>query len=257
MRMLNAHVALLKAELTVAGKELGIIVGIGVSILTLAILVLILLYVGTFLFLGDWLFGSMGWGIIHGSLLTIALIVGLALNLAGGQLGAYGWGFVWGLLVAVVLAILFGFNVLREGAVIGATNVEEAVPLHPNLLPTVVGLVVGAVVAAAAALLAGWRSGWRYGSPGVAAISALLLGGFVGAILASTIFEAPVGVAIAIMIGLLTWMMVGAWLAARRGFDVEARYANLVPRRSMASFEKTKDFVTEQFERQKGRMMGR
>ncbi len=72
MRMLEAHIALLRAELAIAGQELGIIVGLAAGALALAILVVILLYVGTFLFIGDWLFGSMGWGIIHGTLLAPA-----------------------------------------------------------------------------------------------------------------------------------------------------------------------------------------
>jgi hypothetical protein len=46
-------------------------------------------------------------------------------------------------------------------------------------------------------------------------------------------------------------------LAARRGFDPEARYANLIPRESIAAFEKTRDFLTDQWEHQRNRMMGR
>ena len=40
-----------------------------------------LLWVGGFLFLGEWLFGSIGWGLAHGLLFGIGLIV--ALGLAG------------------------------------------------------------------------------------------------------------------------------------------------------------------------------
>ncbi|MFV2065327.1 MAG: phage holin family protein, partial [Chloroflexota bacterium] len=144
MRMLSAHIDLLKAELSVAGKELGIIVALAVGALVLAILIGILLYVGTFLFMGDWLFGSMGWGIIHGTLFTGALIGIIAINLAGGQIGGYLWGLVWGVLVTVLLSLVLISNVLREGAVAGAEAVEGTIPILPNLLPTLVGLVVGA-----------------------------------------------------------------------------------------------------------------
>ena len=59
------------------------------------------------------------------------------------------------------------------------------------------------------------------------------------------------------MMGLLTWIIVGAGLSYLRGFDPEARYARLVPRDSIVAFETTRDFLEEQWSRQKDRMMGR
>jgi hypothetical protein len=86
----------------------------------------------------------------------------------------------------------------------------------------------------------------------------LVLGGFAGALFASTRWDNPDGVVgLAIMLGLLTWIIVGLWLAYRRGFDPEARYASLVPRESIVAFERTRDFLEEQWQRQKDRMMGR
>ncbi len=84
------------------------------------------------------------------------------------------------------------------------------------------------------------------------------LGGFVGAIYASTRYDAADGVlGLAITVGLIAWIVAGVLLARRKGFDPKARYANLVPRESIASFTKTKDFLMEQFARQKGRILGR
>jgi hypothetical protein len=209
--------------------------------------------VGTFLFLGEWLFGSMGWGILHGTLLTAAIIVAIALNLAGGWMGAYGRGFVIGLVTTVLLSLLFASNVLRSGAVGVADSVESSVPLHPNLLPTLVGLVVGAVVVALVGLAAAWRTAWRR----QAVIGGLIVGALFGAILGSAVFDNPGAVAIALTIGLLVWIVAALALAARRGFDPETRYARLVPRESIASFEKTRDFLSRQWQRQKGRVLGR
>ena len=256
-RMLSAHIDLLKAELSLAGRELGIIVGLGIAAFFVAVLTFILLYVGSFLFLGEWLFGSMGWGIIHGTLLGVVLIGAVALNLAGGQMGAYGWGFVWGLIVTILSSLLFASNLLREGAVAGAVEVEDAIPLHPDLLPTLVGLVVGAAITALVLVLAGWRSGWRFGSPAALIVGGILVGGILGSILGSAVFDNPGAVAISLTVGLVTWIVVGFALAARRGFDPEARYAALVPRESIAAFEGTREFLQQQWERQKGRLMGR
>ena len=46
MRMIGAHIRLLRAELSVTGKELGIIVGLALGAFALVVLVAILLYVG-------------------------------------------------------------------------------------------------------------------------------------------------------------------------------------------------------------------
>lgn len=259
MRLIAAHIALLRAELGIAGKELGVIVGLAVGALSLAVLVAILLYVGTFLFLGEWLFGSMGWGIIHGTLLTAAVIAAIGVNLAGGSVRTYAYGAVVGLVVAVVVSALLLSNIGNESAEWGRRQLEEtldttALPFGSEWLTTLTGLAVGALIGLVMALIAGWR----IGSTGMLAIIGIVVGGFVGAIYASTRYDAPDGViGLALMIGLLTWIVVGVGLAYRKGFDTEARYANLVPRESIAAFEHTRDFLLEQWKAQKNRMMGR
>ena len=89
-------------------------------------------------------------------------------------------------------------------------------------------------------------------------MTGLFIGGFIGAIWFPTRYQAADGVmGLAIMIGLITWIVAGVNLAARRGFDPEARYADLIPRESLAAFERTKEFLSEQWEHQKNRMLGR
>ena len=257
-RLLEAHLALLRAELSVAGREIGIIAGLAAGALFLAILVAILLYVGTFLFMGEWLFGSMGWGIIHGTLLGVAIIGFVGIDLAGGSVRSYAWGLMWGAVVTIVLSLLLAFNATNDAAEWGAGLVEDGLRLDEHWAPTLVGLVVGAGIVAAAALVVGWRSAWAFGKPLAMAAMGLVAGGFVGAILASTRYDNPDGVVgLAIMIGLLTWIGVGIGLAYRRGFDPEARYASLVPRESIAAFEKSRHLLRAQWARQKRRMMGR
>jgi hypothetical protein len=258
MRLLQAHIGLLKAELAVAGRELGVIVGLGAAAVGLAILVAILLYVGTFLFMGEWLFGSMGWGIIHGTLGGVALIGFVAVDLAGGSKTSYAWGLFWGVVVGFALAVVMSFNLANDGAEWSAGLIEDQLRLDEHWAPTLVGLVVGAVLGAIAASLAGWRLGWKLGSPGVMAGLGVVLGAFVGALLASTRYDNPDGVVgLAIMIGLLVWIGVGFALAYRDGFDPEVRYARLLPRESIVAFERTREQLSEQWARQKGRMMGR
>jgi hypothetical protein len=263
MRMLDAHITLLRAELAITGKELGIILGLALGAVVIAVLAAILLYVGSFLFFGELLFGSMGWGIIHGTLLAAAVVGFVAINLAGGQVGRYGWGAAIGVAVAVVFAAVLLSNVGNTGGEaikdrLSDTFVTEDLPFGEAWLVTLSGLVLGGLVALIIAAVIGWRSQLRGGALIGASVAGFLLGGFVGAIWLSTRYAAPDGVlGLAITIGFLTWIIAGAILAARAGFDPEARYANLVPRESIAAFEQTKDFMSEQWERQKNRMLGR
>jgi hypothetical protein len=264
MRMIEAHLALLRAELAITGRELGIIVGLALGAFVIAVLVGILLYVGSFLFLGEWLFGSMGWGIIHGTLMGAAFIGFVAVNLAGGDVRAYGWGAVVGLVTVVVVALLLLSNVGNEAGEWGSRMLRDDVltgrdlPFGSEWVTTLVGLAVGAAILGVVAFIGGWRGGQRGGSLVGLIVAGALLGGLVGAIFASTRYDAADGVlGLAITIGLITWIVAGLLLANHRGFDPEARYANLVPRESIASFGRTKDFLTEQLARQKGRILGR
>jgi hypothetical protein len=256
-RLIDAHVALLRAELSRAGRELGIIVGLALAAVVLAALLGTLLYVGSLLFIGEWLFGSMGWGILHGTLMTLAFITGIGLNLAGAWMGAWARGFLVGAVVTLVLSIVFASNVLRTAAVNVAEASEDAIALHPDLLPTLVGLVAGAVLLGLLGLAAAWRMGGERAAFGPLAVGGLLIGAAVGAILGSVEFDNPGAVAVSLVIGLVTWMGTSLALAARRGFDVEGRYAALVPRATMAAFEETRDFMMRQWQRQKRRILGR
>jgi hypothetical protein len=253
-RLIQAHLALLRAELSIVGRELGIIVGLGVAALMLAVLLLILLVVGGLLFLGEWLFGSMGWGLIHGTLLLLALIAGIGLNLAGGWMGAYTRGLLVGVVVTVLGSVLFASNVLREAAVWAGRELEPILPLEPALLPTLAGLVAGAIVFAVIMAVAARAAGAPLGSMLAAG---LVLGAIVGAILGSVTFDIQGAVAVSLMLGLAAWPVTAALLAASRGFDPEGRYGALVPRASISAAQETREYLMTEWRRQLKRMVGR
>jgi hypothetical protein len=252
-KLADAHVALLKAELSVAGRELSIVVGMAVAILVLAILAGLLLVIGTSLFLGEWLFGSMAWGILHGVLFFIALIVPLALDLAGGRRDAFARGLLAATVVTLVLWALFASNVLRDTAVNVGRSLEASLDVVPEFLPTLVGLVGGMVVVGLLGLIIGLRIGGALRL----LIVGIVVGAVIGAILGSVTFDTKGALAIALTIGLATWSGVTALVAVRTGFDPEARYEDMVPRESIAMAQDTKDFLTRQWRRQRGRVLGR
>ncbi|MBX3029403.1 MAG: phage holin family protein [Chloroflexi bacterium] len=258
MGLAQAHIDLLKAELAVAGRQLGVIIGMALAILVLAVLTGLLIVIGSWLFLGEWLFGSMGWGILHGSLWFIALAVPLALDLAGGWRGATTRGLGAGLLVTLVLWILFASNVLRDTAVRAGEAIEPSFAIEPAIWPSLVGFAVGALLVGIAGLVMLWRSGSVRGRQLLVVVGALaVVGGLVGAILGSVTFDTKGALAIALTIGLVTWIGVMVAVAAARGFDPEARYAGLKPTESIAMAEETKTFLERQWRRQRRKVLGR
>lgn len=253
MRLVSAHLDLLKAELAVTGREIGIIVGLAVGAIALALLIVALLYVGTCLFLGEWLFGSMGWGILHGTLFTVAIIVPIGLNLAGGWVGGWVRGAIVGVLVTVGLSLLFGINLVRNAAVAAGEQLQVSLALEPAVLPTLVGVITGALVVGLVLFVQGLRAGGAFKQLLLGAV----VGGILGAILGSVMFDWQGAVAVALTFGLIAWIGVSIYLAWKRGFDPQARYDPLVPRESIAAMEHTKTFLEKLYERQRRKVMGR
>lgn len=252
-KLLDAHIELLKAELAVVGRELGIVIGMAVGILVLAVVAGLLLVIGGCLFLGEWLFGSMAWGILHGVLFFVALIVPLALDLAGGRRDAFARGLVTAILTTLLLWALFASNVLRETAVSVGRSLESSIAVEPAFLPTLVGLVAGAVVLGVACLVIGLRRG---GAVRLLFVGTLL-GGCVGAILGSVTFDTKGALAVSLTIGLVVWVGVTVLVAVRSGFDTEGRYEAMMPRESIAMAQDTKSFLERQWRRQRDKVLGR
>jgi hypothetical protein len=250
--LVSAHIELLKAELEQALREVAIIVGLAVVALVLALLMLILVWVGTWLFLGEWLFGSMGWGILHGTLITIALIVPIGLNLAGGSVGAWARAFVISLIVAILLSVLFASNVMRSSAVWLAEQLQGSLSFAPSALPTLGAAVVGALVLAVAFVLL-----IRSGNFLVRLIGGVVLGFILGAIFGSVTFDTKGAIAVALTVALIAWIALSAVLAVRRGIDPKARYEKLIPRASMAQFAATRAYLEQQWQRQRKKLSGR
>jgi hypothetical protein len=251
--LVTAHADLLKAELAVSGRDLGIIAGLVLAAISFVVVALLLVAIGTFLFLGEWLFGSMAWGILHGTLFLVLLCVPIGINLAGGSAAATIQGVALGLVATLLLWLVFASNVLRDTAVNAGRSLESSVRLEPAFLPTVVGLVAGAVIVGILLAIVGSRRamGVRLGLTG------LILGGVVGAILGSVTFDTKGALAVALTIGYVVAIAASLLLAARHGFDPERRYERLVPRESIAMAEETKRFLERQLRRQRRKMMGK
>ena len=111
MRLIQAHIELLKAEFNDIIGELKVLATQAGLALGIALMTAVLLWVGGFLFLGEWLFGSIGWGLAHGLLTGIGVIVALALGIVGAKARYAVFSFLVALVIVIAVALLCGINV--------------------------------------------------------------------------------------------------------------------------------------------------
>lgn len=151
-RLLDAHLELGKAEFEEIGdaiKRAAILGGVAAAALLMAGL---LATVGTPLFLGEWIFGSIGWGLLHGLLLLVAIAATAGLAAIGTESSRLGRSLVIAFVIAIVVGIVLGLDLSnRAWSAVGDALVplvaSDSRPLVAALvsLPVVSGLLVGLV----------------------------------------------------------------------------------------------------------------
>ncbi len=238
---LREQVDLARAELSEIADEVKRVALLGGIAAGLLLFLGVFLPVGLLLFLGDWLFGSIGWGVLVGTelLLAIALTcVAVALGVSGRAVGAaIGTAFVVGVIVAVPLALaLTNAGWTRLGDASGL-NVELGVR------PLVVAVAAIAVLGAVLGLLSGLRAGGIGGAIG-GIIGGAILGAIVGALTAIRLGTGP-GAALGAAVGLGTWAGIVGAAMARQGFDKEAMKARFWPDQTIETTKETIEWVRE------------
>jgi hypothetical protein len=239
--LFSAHIALLRAELSEIFAQLKVMASLAGVALALALLVVTMLYVGGFLFLGEWLFGSIGWGLAHGVLFGLALIVVLGFGILGA-----GWrlvliSFAVAAVLTIGLALLLGSNVLYETANYFAQQL--AAPLNSA---AVVALLAGAIVVGLLLALLLWRVGGT-GAALFGFIAGALLGLLLGGLLGGFAWEWPPAVGLAITLGLIVWPILHAALAWPR-LDLEEHFGRLMPRQTMEAASETREWLEKQWQ---------
>ena len=187
--LIDAHIDLGKAEMgEIAGKikkiaaftGIAVVAGIGASLLLL---------VGLPLFLGEWVFGSMGWGLLHGLLFLAAIIVAMILLVIDLPAARIGGGFLVGVVVAVGVGLVLGLNLTnRLWGLAGDALVPQAAADVRPLAAALVVLPLGLAVLAGLAGLARGVAGRDNGDPppslpgaALAALPAATYGGWLAA----------------------------------------------------------------------------
>ena len=145
--LIAAHIKLAKAELSEIGGEIKRAAALGGAALMLLFLAGMLIVVGLMLYLGEAIFGSIGWGVLDGSELLLG--VGVLLVLAIIDLD-------WGRAISTcVIAIAVGLVVtgflLVDWSWLAGRILPASVALLPELAVAVVLLgVVGALLGSGA-----------------------------------------------------------------------------------------------------------
>lgn len=239
MRLAMAHVELAKAEASEIGGRIAraaALIGLAVA---LFFMIGMLLVIGLALFTSEWLFGSMGWGILHGILLLTAVAVAsvlAAIGFPGGRLGrAFLGAVVIGLLVAGLLG-LDGPN--RSYTALGETLLPG---IESGVRPLVVGTIVGAVLGVLLAIVVIVRQGSGGGRVGLAIVGALA-GAAVGAFSAIT-FGPQAGIALGLAVGYGAWTVLMATDLAATGIDTETMKARFMPSQTIDTSKETLEWL--------------
>ncbi len=238
-RLVGAHVDLAKAELAVIvedAKQVAVQVGIALALL---LYVGLLVPVGMALFMGEWIFGSIGWGILHGTLFSIATAVVLVLSALRVARGYLAGMFLVAVLVGIAVGIVLGLAL--PNAAYAAVGTSLAPGVEAGVRPLLVGMALWAVALGLLGILAGARVGGPGGALG-GLVTGALLGALIGSFTAIS-FSPQVGAAFGVTAALVAWPILAA--LALRGYDPRELKRRFVPQASIDAARETMDFVQE------------
>jgi hypothetical protein len=252
MALARAHLELLKAELGDIVGQLKVISALAGMILAVALFAAQLLAIGGTLFMGEWLFGSIGWGVLHGVLVSVALMVAAAMILVEAPGRVVTRPFMVALIVGIAVSAVLGANLIRRAAEQAGTQLRSGpLPnLDPGWAPAVVGIVAAAVLMGLVGLIVLGRAGGLGGG-----FAGLIVGGIFGAFIgwgwAGLTFSWHGAVAIGLAIGLLTWIvLMPVWLL-RAHVDPTARFRRLWPKESYETAMETKEWLESEWARRR------
>ena len=239
MGLVAAHVALAKAELADVLDEIkGVAVLSGVAIGAL-ILAGLLFGVGIFLFLAEWLFGSIGWGVLHGPLFLTGVAIAAVLAALGYGGGRIGLNLGLAVLIGIVVGVVLGLDLTnRAWSAFGDTI---ATGVSADIRPLVVASASLAVLGGLLGLLAGARGGGVGG-----AIVGLLAGAICGALLGALTAVAlgpRVGAAIGVTVALIAWPALMGIGVARTGIDTDKLKDRFYPKTTIDTTKETIEWV--------------
>jgi hypothetical protein len=256
-RVVRAHIELLRAELGEIARRVAVIAALGGVLVGIALFLANLLLIGTFLFLGEWLFGSLGWGVLHGTLLGVGLLTAVALVLFSAPARLILTSLLVSILAGVVVAVLLAFNLPRALAVAGTTAALTVFPqLDPAWAPLIIGAAGLAIVLGLVGLIVGARARGGRGAF-VGARAGLAVGAILGAVLGAVSFSPHGGVATGIAAAGLLWPVLQVMMARAAKIDPRTRFEQLRPRETYETVLETRAWLEREWARRRERLARR
>lgn len=240
LALVMAHVELAKAEAGQIAGEVGRVAALGALAIVLVIFAVFLLVIGVSLWLGEWLLGSMGWGVLHGFLLFISVALAAVLGGLGIAPRRIGGALLVSIVVGVVVGVVLGLGLLNQ--LYASIGDALAIAVDPGIRPLVVGMLfvgfLGLLAGIAAAVMMDASGGGRF----VALAGLTVLGVALGAFTAIT-FGPQVGAGIGITAGYITWIALMGIDVARTGIDVEALKNRFIPVQTINTSKETLEWL--------------
>ena len=230
--LIAAHIKLAKAEFAEIGGQVKRAAALGGLALLLLFMATFMLVLGLLLFLGETIFGSIGWGVLDGTELLLglaALVIFAIIDLSWGRaFSAFVVALGAGLVVTGLLAVDWSW-----------------VSHHYSGMPAsiVLALVVGVVVIGVLGAVLGSAFGRGQAMLGLCAgvLCGLLLG-----LLASAGPGPRVAAAMGLAALLLFWPIVAGVLVFRHGIDTAKLRDRFVPVQTIETTKETIEWVREQ-----------
>ena len=240
LALVLAHVELAKAEAGQIAGEVGRVAALGALAIALVIFAVFLLVIGISLWLGEWLLGSIGWGVLHGFLLFLAVAMAAVLGALGIAPRRLVGALAVGVLVAVVVGVVLGLGLLNQ--LYASIGDALGIAVDPGIRPLVVGMLfvgfLGLLAGIVAAVMMDASGGGRF----VALAGLTVLGVAIGAFTAIT-FGPQVGAGIGITAGYLTWMALMGIDVSRTGIDIEALKNRFYPVQTIDTSKETLEWL--------------
>jgi hypothetical protein len=231
----KAHIDLAKAEFSAIKGEITRVLALAGIAIAVVLFALILVVIGTSMFLGEWLLGSIGWGVLHGTLLFAAIAIACtvaALGVSSARIGrAFIAAVILGVIVGVGLALALPNRAYRS---IGESTLPT---VEAGVRPLVVGMIVVGVVGLVIGVIAAFRASGA-GARVSSIVGSALVGVVLGAISAIET-GVQVGAAIGITAGYLVWIALMAMDIARSGVDTDALKARFYPSQTIETSKET------------------
>ena len=241
-----AHVDLAKEEAGQIGREGGRFAGLVAAAVALVIMAAFLAIIGTSLFLGEWLLGSIGWGVLHGVLLFVSAAVALVLLALGVSPVRIGRALIIAVIVAVLTSIVLGLGLLNQAYT--AIGDSLGVAVSPDLRPLIVGVVLGGLIG----LVIGLAMAVQSTANRFAMIAGGIVFGVLVGALTSITYGPQVGTGIGVTIGYLTWAGLMGIDIQRTGIDMEALKNRFIPNQTIDTSKETLEWLKERMPRGNG-----